>query len=471
MSLTASDAWSRLLSCAKREVPEQTFRMWLEPIVPIAFTGSLLSLAAPDQFSVEWLSTKYADVLSAYSPMALGHPCQVNFCIDDRTRDRIQMDLFLKSSNLLPVTTAAAAAIPRPQLSARYTFDLFVIGKSNELAAAASLAVAEAPGRVYNPFFIYGLTGLGKTHLMQAIAHHILERNPQFRTVFLGAEQFTNEYVTAIQNRSMAAFRSRFRSADLLLIDDVHFLKNKEATQEEFFHTFNTLYEAGRQIVMTSDRSPSDIPGIEARLVTRFQSGLVVDIDLPDVEHRIAILRKKAEVDQLQRTIPDDVIRLIAENVHGSVRELEGAIVRLLAYASLKRTEITISLAVEAFRDKFQKTSHHIGPANPVAITVDSIQATVASVWKVSVSALQSKSRTKDLTVPRQAAMQLCRELLHLQLVDIGNSFSGRDHSTVIHSLTRATQLFHTDSTFQILYKQAWFELTGIAFHASLPTT
>jgi chromosomal replication initiator protein len=437
--------------------------MWLEPIVPIAFTGSTISLGAPDQFSVEWLSTKYADVLSAFAPMALGHSCDVHFCIDNRIRDRIQMDLFVRAASELPTHFLTAPPL-RPQLSARYTFDLFVIGKSNELAAAASLAVAQAPGRVYSPFFIYGATGLGKTHLMQAIAHQVLSRNPQFRIIFLGAEQFTNDYIASIQNRSMAAFRTRFRSADLLLIDDVHFLKNKEATQEEFFHTFNALHEAGRQIVMTSDRPPSEIPGIEARLVTRFQSGLVVDIELPDLEHRTAILRKKAEVDQLQHTIPDDVIRLLAENVSGTVRELEGAIVRLLAYASLKHRDITISLAIEAFGNKLDPISSSFPTRKPSIITIDAIQSVVASVWNISVDSLRSQSRLRNLTIPRQAAMQLCRELLHLQLVEIGNAFSGRDHSTVIHSLRRATELLITNSSFRSHYEDAWLQLTGILY-------
>jgi len=282
------------------------------------------------------------------------------------------------------------------------------------------------------------------------------------RVIFIGAEQFTNEYVAAIQARSMAAFRARFREADLLLIDDIHFLKNKEATQEEFFHTFNALYEAGRQIVVTSDRSPSEIAGVESRLITRFQWGLVADVTLPDLEHRTAILRKKAEIDQLQRTIPDDVIRLLAENVRGSVRELEGAIVRLLAYASLKHRDITLSTAAEAFNDRFQ--NNHTSADRRSPITTEAIQTAVADIWNIAVEDLRSKSRLKTLTIPRQAAMQLCRELLHLQLVDIGQAFSNRDHSTVIHSLTRAKELLQSEKTFQANYARAWLELTGIPY-------
>lgn len=461
MSLTPLEAWSRILTCAKRETSEQTFRMWLEPLVPITFTGSTLSLAAPDQFSAEWLSMKYADTMSALAPQALGHPCIVEFSVNDQIRDRIQMDLFAKGRTQLVKEPTSVVAPPRPQLSTRYTFDLFVIGKSNELAAAASLAVAQAPGRVYNPLFIYGATGLGKTHLMHAIAQQVLGMNPHFRAVFTGAEHFTNEYVAAIQNRSMSSFRSRLREADILLVDDIHFLKNKESTQEEFFHTFNALYEAGRQIVVTSDRSPSELSGIERRLITRFQWGLVVDISLPDLEHRTAILRKKAEVDQLQRTIPDNVIRLLAENVHGSIRELEGAIVRLLAYASLKHREVTLSLATEAFSDRLEDAN---STSSRAAITVESIQATVADTWNVSIGDLRSKARTKQLVLPRQAAMYLCRQLLHLQLVEIGAAFSNRDHSTVIHSLDRAKILLTSDAVFRDHYATVWLRLTGISY-------
>jgi chromosomal replication initiator protein len=283
---------------------------------------------------------------------------------------------------------------------------------------------------------------------MQAVAHELLHLNPELRISNLGAEQFTNEYISAIQNRSTNDFRRRFRETDLLLIDDVHFLKGKEATQEEFFHTFNTLYENGRQIIMTSDRSPADIPGIEARLVTRFQWGMVADIELPDLELRIAILRKKAEVDQLQRTIPDEVIRFLAEHIRSSVRELEGAVIRLLAYSSLKRRDITIALTQEALRDKLRRVDN--GQLSEIpAITPSRIQETVAAEWGATSEGLRSKTRTKTLTVPRQAAMYLCRELLGLQLVEIGQQFGGRDHSTVIHSLERAEELLTIDPTFR----------------------
>lgn len=461
MDLTPSEAWQRLLDYIKRDVAEQTFRTWLEPSVPVEFTDKQLVVKVADQFAADWNESKFSEMLDGAAPVVLGHPCHVVFQADEERRQRSQMDLFSQAAEPHTKTPAPSnrTALP-PVLSARYTFDQFVIGKSNEVAAAAAYAVSQAPGKVYNPLFIYGTSGVGKTHLMQAVAHELLERNPALRISNLGAEQFTNEYVNAIQTRTTNDFRRRFRETDLLLIDDVHFLKGKEATQEEFFHTFNTLYENGRQIIMTSDRSPSEIPGIEARLVTRFQWGMVADIELPDLELRIAILRKKSEVDQLQRTIPDEVIRFLAEHIRSSVRELEGAIIRLLMFSSLKRRDITIALAQEALRDKLRRDDNGT-LAELTPITPERIQEIVALEWGVTVEGLRSKTRTKTLTVPRQAAMFLCREMLGLQLVEIGHRFGGRDHSTVIHSIERAEDLSQHDSTFQQHLAQAKRRLTS----------
>ncbi|MDP1860466.1 MAG: chromosomal replication initiator protein DnaA [Gemmatimonadaceae bacterium] len=455
MDLTAHEAWQRLLDYVKRDMSEQTFRTWLEPAFPIELTENQLLVRVADQFAADWNESKFTTMFASIAPQVLGHPCHVVFRADEERRQRSQMDLFSQpSSAASPSVALRRVAPPAPVLSARYTFDQFVIGKSNDVAAAAAHAVSQAPGKVYNPLFIYGVSGVGKTHLMQAVAHELLGRTPTLRVSNLGAEQFTNEYINAIQGRTTNEFRRRFRETDLLLIDDVHFLKGKEATQEEFFHTFNTLYENGRQIIMTSDRSPSEIPGIEARLVTRFQWGMVADIELPDLELRIAILRKKAEIDQLQRTIPDEVVRFLAEHIRSSVRELEGAVIRLLAYSSLKRRDITIALAQEALRDKLRRDDNgQLAELSP--ITTERIQHTVAAEWGVTAEGLRSKTRTKSLTVPRQAAMLLCREMLGLQLVEIGLRFGGRDHSTVIHSLDRAQDLYNNDTTFQTHFNAA----------------
>jgi len=444
--LTAHEAWSRLLDRARQELPVQTFKTWLEPTEALSFDESTLNVGAPDQFAADWNQSKHAELLASMAPIAFGHPISIVFKVTEERRTRPQMDFFVAPPAPRPVHQGQHGGTISPPLSDRYTFDYFVIGKSNELAAAAAHAVAQAPGKVYNPLFIYGDTGLGKTHLMQAIAHEIVLRKPETRITFIGTEQFTNELVAAIQNRSTADFRRRFRETDLLLVDDVHFLKGKEAMQEEFFHTFNALYEGGRQIVITSDRPPSEIPGLEARLVSRFQWGMVADIELPDLEHRIAILRQKAHLDHLELTIPEDVIRFIAENVRSSVRELEGSIIKLLAYASLKHREITVDVAREALRDKLKAMEGQSGGAP--ALNTYAIQQAVAKEWGVTTEGLRSKTRTKNLTVPRQVAMFLMRQLLSMQLVEIGAAFGGRDHSTVIHSIDRVDEMMKEEPSF-----------------------
>ncbi|MHB1224562.1 MAG: chromosomal replication initiator protein DnaA [Gemmatimonadaceae bacterium] len=493
MSLSAPEIWSRLLDRARHEIPEQTFRTWLEPTEALALEGDAIVVGAPDQFAADWNDSKHATLLESYAPVALGYPLRVIFRVHEERKARPQMDFFVAppppapAPALAPVSvtavdddgggasgggggvglatqrrTSAPGATPvsdgarrgssasNAPLSERYTFDHFVIGKSNELAAAAAHAAAQAPGKVYNPLFLYGDTGLGKTHLMQAVAHVILERRPETRITFVGTEQFTNELVTAIQSRTQQDFKRRYRETDLLLVDDVHFLKGKEATQEEFFHTFNALYEAGRQIILTSDRPPAEIPGLEARLVSRFHWGMVADIELPDFEHRMAILRHKAQQDHLEHTIPDSVVHFIAEHVRSSVRELEGCIIKLLAFASLKHREISVELAREALRDKLRAESGMDGSPGsaPGGLTVASIQLVVAREWGVTPDGLKSKTRTKTLTVPRQVAMHLCRELLGVQLVEIGAAFGGRDHSTVIHSLERVSAISAADPVF-----------------------
>src|SRR3954464_4771710 len=412
MTLTPRETWARLLDRARQELPEQTFKTWLEPTEALALEGETLLVGCPDQFAADWNESKHSDLLGSLAAVALGHPIRVVFRVTEERKARPQMDLFVAPP--APQLQQARAAVA-PPLSDRYTFQYFVIGKSNELAAAAAHAVGQAPGKVYNPLFIYGDTGLGKTHLMQAIAHEILIRRPETRITFIGTEQFTNALFASTQTRTTADFRRRFRETDLLLVDDVHFLKGKEAMQEEFFHTFNALYEAGRQIVLTSDRSPSEIPGLEARLVSRFQWGMVADVAAPDVEHRIAILRQKAELDHLELTIPDAVIRFIAENVRSSVRELEGSVIKLLAYASLKHRDITVDLVREALRDKLKGLDSTADTAT-LKLSTAGIQKAVAQEWGVTSDGLKSKTRTKTLTIPRQAAMYLCREILGLQL-------------------------------------------------------
>jgi chromosomal replication initiator protein len=446
MSLSPAEVWNRLLDRARQELPDQTFQAWLEPTEALSIEGDTLFVGAPDQFTADWNDSKHAGLLSSFSPIVLGHPMNVVFRVHEERKKRSQMDFFVAPPATVAKLASTQNGISSPPLSQRYTFDLFVIGKSNELAAAAAHAVSQAPAKVYNPLFIYGDTGLGKTHLMQAIAHETLVRKPETRITYVAAEQFMNELIGSIGDRTVVDFRRRYREVDLLLIDDVHFLKGrKEATQEEFFHTFNALYEGGRQIVLTSDRPPTEIPGLEDRLKSRFEWGMVADITLPDFEHRVAILKQKAHIDRLELTIPDDVIHFIAEHVRSNVRELEGSIIKLLAYASLKHKDITVEVAREALRDKL-RAIEGLEPDSNGKLTIFTIQQVVAKEWGVTVDGLRSKTRTKTLTIPRQIAMYLARELLATQLVEIGNAFGGRDHSTVIHSIDKVQEAVTRDA-------------------------
>jgi chromosomal replication initiator protein len=335
--------------------------------------------------------------------------------------------------------SSSGAAAPNAPLNDRYTFDRFVVGNNNQFAAATAHAVAEAPARMYNPLFLYGGVGLGKTHLMHAIGHSVLQRDPAKRVLYISSERFTNEMVTAIQEGTMAEFRRMYRQIDLLLVDDVQFLEGKERTQEEFFHTFNALHDAQRQIVLTSDRPPKEI-GLEDRLISRFEWGMVADIKPPDFETRVAILRNRVEEDGLEIAGMEEVREYIARHCTSSVRELEGAVIKLLAFSSLTRREITPDLAREVLGGALRPSS---------TATPDLVRRRVAQAWGVSPEALQSKRRTKDLTVPRQVAMFLIKELFDLPLVEIGRLFGGRDHSTVIHSISKVEADMAGDAGFR----------------------
>jgi chromosomal replication initiator protein len=460
MQLSAKEAWKRILEEAHRELPEHTVRTWLEPTEAIALDEGRLIVGAPDHFAAQWNESKHAGLLSKLAEPVVGRPTAVIFQVQEDRQRRPQMDFFVA-----PQATAQAPAAPTSNsstqpLNERYTFDTFVIGKSNELAAAAAHAVAEAPGKTYNPLFIYGATGLGKTHLMQAIAHAVCERAPETQVLYVGAEQFINEVIESIHSRTMPEFRRRYRSdVDLFLVDDVHFLEGKEMTQEEFFHTFNALYEGKKQIVLTSDRPPKEIPGLEARLVSRFEWGMVADIGQPDLEHRIAILRKKQEQDHLELTIPDDVLRFIAEHVRSNVRELEGCIIKLLLFASLKHREVSIELARDALSDKIRVGEDAGAPPHKALPTIDKVQEVIARRWGVTPEGLRSKARIKTLTVPRQIAMYLARDLLQMQLVEIGQAFGGRDHSTVIHSVDKVQRQIARDRSLRERIEMARQEL------------
>lgn len=438
MELTAAELWERIREIAKGSIPEQSFRTWLAHTEASALSSDELILDAPSRFHVEWIEDKFGGVLESAAHRVLGRPLTVSVtCRQERASIPLpSLELEGAQPSADPAASApgfpsdASAPPPEPpRLNERYTFERFVVGTNNQLAAAACRAVAEKPARMYNPLFLYGGVGLGKTHLMHAIGHQILADDPHRRVCYLSSEQFTNELVSSIRSGSMAAFRRRFREMDLLLVDDIHFLEGKERTQEEFFHTFNALYDAQRQIILTSDRAPKDIPGLEERLISRFEWGLVVDIKAPDYETRMAILRKKAEDDGL--ALDDEVIDFIAHSCTASVRELEGAVIKLLAYSSLTHQEITPKLARRALRGVLGRKRE--GPV----LSPERIREMVARRWRVRPEALASRRRTRDLTVPRQVAMYLIKQTLGISLVQIGEIFGGRDHSTVIHSIKK----------------------------------
>ncbi|SOD04159.1 chromosomal replication initiator protein [bacterium JGI 053] len=460
MELTAGEVWSRILKAAEAALPEQAFRTWLAPTQAVAISQDLLVVYTPNPFAVDWVEARYAELLATLGESLFGRrfTLSVQFQANGKTAA-----LPPPPVEIAPPPVPAAAPLHAPSapttssapapaaggirgtvpLNPRYVFDRFVVGGNNELAAAAAHAVAEAPARHYNPLFIYGGVGLGKTHLMHAIGHAMLERDPGKRVMYLSSERFTNEMVGAIQGGTMADFRRQYRQIDLLMVDDIQFLEGKEGTQEEFFHTFNALHDAQKQIVLTSDRQPKEI-GLEDRLVSRFEWGLVADIKAPDFETRMAILRRKVEEDGLLIRNAEDVLTFIARNRTSSVREIEGAVIKLLAFSSLTGRPIDLPLAQEALGGAMKSG----GPASD-QLSPERLRQKVAEAWNTSSEALQSKKRTKDLTVPRQVAMFLTRELFDLPLVEIGRLFGGRDHSTVIHSIGKVEEDMAADPAFR----------------------
>ncbi len=439
MELTADEAWTLILEGVRAKLPEPTYRIWLAETRPLALSQDLLAVGAGSEFAAEWIEDKYGRLLAEVSEQVLGRRLTISFQhhIDSREgRSPVVAPLPAPGPSQASADARAVAPVAAPggALNDRYTFERFVVGSNNQLATAAARAVAEAPARVYNPLFLYGGVGLGKTHLMHAIGHLLRSRDPSRRIAYVSSEWFTNDLIASIQEGRMSDFRRRYREIDLLLIDDVHFLGEKERTQEEFFHTFNALHGAQRQIVLTSDRPPKEIPGLEERLVSRFEWGLVADIRSPDLETRVAILRKKAEEGEI--AIADEVLEYIARNCRSNVRELEGAVIKLLAFSSLTQRDITTELAREALGGVLAPEGER---------TPEAIRKRVAESFGVPVEALLSRRRTREVTVPRQVAMYLMRELLDLPLTQIGHHFGGRDHSTVIHSINKVEQELETD--------------------------
>lgn len=416
MASSLDNIWNEVLNLIKVELTEVSFNTWLKTIEPISISSNKVVLAAPNEFTKGILVGRYLNLIKSALTQVTEEDFNIQFIIpgEEQTLNIGQSLVQENNDNS-----------QKSQLNPKYTFDTFVIGNSNRFAHAASLAVAEAPAQAYNPLFIYGGVGLGKTHLMHAIGHYILSQNPNSKVVYVSSEKFTNELINSIREYRNEEFRNKYRNIDVLLVDDIQFIAGKEGTQEEFFHTFNALYEANKQIIISSDRPPKEIPTLEDRLRSRFEWGLIADIQPPDLETRIAILRKKANVENI--VVNDNVMLYIASKIQSNIRELEGALIRVVAYSSLTNSEVTEELAGEALKDILSNNKS-------VEITVDLIKETISKNFRIKIDDFNSKKRTRAIAYPRQIAMYLTRELTDLSLPKIGDEFGGRDHTTVIHA-------------------------------------
>lgn len=440
MNLSLTDLWEEVLSLIKVELTEVSFNTWLKTINPISLSDDEIILAAPNDFTKGILEGRYLNLIKNAIKEVCKKDYKINFIVPGEEIN------YIKTS---PNEKKEESEF-KTQLNPKYTFSTFVTGKSNEFAHAASLAVAEAPAQAYNPLFIYGGVGLGKTHLMHAIGHYILTQNPKAKVVYVSSEKFTNELINSIREYRNEEFRNKYRNVDVLLVDDIQFIAGKEGTQEEFFHTFNALHEANKQIIISSDRPPKEIPTLEDRLRSRFEWGLITDIQPPDFETRIAILKKKANIENL--TIPDEVFHLIANNIQSNIRELEGALIKIVAYSSLTGKSITEELAEEALKDL-------VNTNKKKEITVDLIKDMVSKEFNIRIDDFDSKKRTREIAFPRQVAMYLTRELTDLSLPKIGDEFGGRDHTTVIHAYDKITNDIKNDMSLKIKIEKIIEEL------------
>jgi chromosomal replication initiator protein len=434
------ELWNKVLTQVEQQISKPSFETWLKSTKLLSYQGSDVIIAAPNSFARDWLENHYVHLIAGILTQLTGKDLYIKFVVQKDQDDKDDIP-----APVIQVKNNDQSESSNGMLNPKYTFDTFVIGSGNRFAHAASLAVAEAPAKAYNPFFIYGGVGLGKTHLMHAIGHYVLEHNPNAKVVYLSSEKFTNEFINSIRDNKAEDFRNKYRNVDVLLIDDIQFLAGKESTQEEFFHTFNTLHTESKQIVISSDRPPKEIPTLEDRLRSRFEWGLITDITPPDLETRIAILRKKAKADGLD--IPNEVMHYIANQIDTNIRELEGALIRVVAYSSLVNQDITTDLAQAALKDIIPNTK-------PRVVTILDIQKAVGEHYNIRLEDFSSKRRTKSIAFPRQVAMYLSRELTDFSLPKIGEEFGGRDHTTVIHAHEKIEKLLKDDQQLQQDIKQ-----------------
>ncbi len=472
MSLVETNLWDSVLRSIKTKLQGESFETWFHPIRFEGIDKSLrvVRLRAPNQVVRDWVKVNYANLIDqSFVEVSLD-----GYSVDWRLPDELRAQMGTRSSvqqktqtasnsspsgsdftqSVEPISAPAPITVDQnqsvvpaqvafdPALNSKYTFDSFVVGSCNQFAHAASLAVAEAPGKTYNPLYLYGGVGLGKTHLMHACGHAIKQRNPHLQLCYLSSERFMNELINSIRYDKTQAFREKYRSVDVLLIDDIQFMAGKERTQEEFFHTFNSLYELQKQIVITSDCPPREIPTLEERLHSRFEWGLIADIEPPDLETKVAILKRKAET--MGVSIPDDVALLIATRVKNNVRELEGSLIRLVAISSLRGLPISKDIVQDAIRNI-------AGDEDPGVVTIQQIQKAVAANYKLTVEQLVSKNNSRPVSFPRQIAMYLCKKLTKHSYPEIGRAFGGKHHTTVMHSCEKIQSMATADSGFQRL--------------------
>lgn len=439
--------WSLLKEECKKLFPDDIFNTWFDPLVCLQESEETLVLAAPSEFSAIWLQEHYLDLISQKAQLAQGRPVKVIVQVLEREPREAGEQLERTDETARKESTAREVERSRSVLNAaqrkfalnpRNTFENFIVGPSNQFAHAASHAVANAPAQAYNPLFLYGETGLGKTHLMHAMAQHILKNDPSSKVVYVSCEKFTNEFIRAIQENTLVQFRKFYRSIDVLLIDDIHFLAGKERSQEEFFHTFNELFESQRQICLSSDRSASEIGKLESRLVSRFQWGMATDIQPPDLETRVAILKKKTLA--LNYNIPSDILEFLAQRITRNVRRMVGALTRVASYSTLIKKPLDIEVVEKLLQDILQEEAQN-------QITVEKIQKKVVEYFDLRQSDMVSRRRPNNIAFPRQIAMYLSRILTNHSLQEIGESFGGRDHGTVIHACKTVENMMEQDES------------------------
>lgn len=424
------EIWENTLKGIKGTIANASYQTWFQDTSMIHLDNETAVIKADTQFQRDWLEKNYSGLIQEQLFEVMGEKPEIRIVTEEE-----------ETPAKLTEKTAPEPEVPvNNQLNVNNTFETFVIGNGNRFSHAASLAVAEAPAKAYNPLFIYGGVGLGKTHLMHAIGHYVLEHRPNAKVAYLSSEKFTNEFINSIRDNKTEEFRNRYRNVDVLLIDDIQFLAGKESTQEEFFHTFNALHEDNKQIVISSDRTPKEIPTLEDRLRSRFEWGLITDITPPDLETRIAILRKKCEEEKVE--IPNEAMIYIANHIHTNIRELEGALTRVAAYSKLVNQPLTPEMVSEALKDLVTQSKSK-------KITITDIQEAVASFYDIQIESFASKKRTKSIAFPRQIAMYLARELTDYSLPKIGEVFGGRDHSTVIHAHEKISKMITEDERFK----------------------